>query len=226
MKSLAIVAHPDDEVLAFGGTIRRLAAEGHEVTIAILGEGLTSRLASRDEADPNSLKALDSHALKAANILGAQHLIRRNLPDNRFDSLVLLDVVKVVEEILEEATPEVIYTHHPGDLNVDHRVVFQAVATATRPMEGQRVHSLYAGEIASSTEWAFQRIEPVFRPNTFVDITESLDAKISAMQAYESEARTFPHPRSPEVLRAIARRWGSTVGCAAAEALELIRGIR
>ena len=225
MKCLVVVAHPDDEVLAFGGTIRRLANEHHDVTIAILGEGLTSRLAARTDADPNELETLDSQAHEAAGILGAARLIRRNLPDNRFDSLPLLDVVKVVEEILDITTPEVVYTHHPGDLNVDHRVIFQAVATATRPIAEQCVRTVYAGEIASSTEWAFQRIEPLFKPNTFVDITETLGAKIDAMQAYTSESRTFPHPRSPEALRAIAGRWGSVVGCRAAEAMELIRQI-
>jgi LmbE family N-acetylglucosaminyl deacetylase len=114
MKALFLVAHPDDEVLAFGETIRKLSTGGHDVAIAILGEGITSRLASRDETDPKTLEALDSNARKAANILGVRHLIRRFLPDNRFDSLALLDVIKVVEEILEETDPEVVYSHPPG----------------------------------------------------------------------------------------------------------------
>ncbi len=118
------------------------------------------------------------------------------------------------------------YTHHAGDLNVDHGVIHRAVLTATRPIAGQPVRDIYAFEVPSSTEWAFQRIEPAFRPNVFVDISGTIEAKIAAMECYESEARAFPHPRSPEALRAIATRWGSVVGCAAAEAFELVRSIR
>jgi LmbE family N-acetylglucosaminyl deacetylase len=80
--------------------------------------------------------------------------------------------------------------------------------------------------VPSSTEWAFQRLEPPFRPNVFVDVTRTLEAKIAAMECYDTEARTFPHPRSPQALRATAVRWGSVAGCGAAEAFELVRSIR
>jgi len=105
-------------------------------------------------------------------------------------------------------------------------VIHRAVLTATRPVVGQPVRDIYAFEVPSSTEWAFQRLEPSFCPNVFVDVTSTLEAKIAAMECYESEARKFPHPRSPEALRAIATRWGSVVGCGAAEAFELVRSIR
>jgi len=134
--------------------------------------------------------------------------------------------VKIVEDLVSRIEPEIIYTHHAGDLNVDHGVIHRAVLTATRPVAGQTVREIYAFEVPSSTEWAFQRIEPSFRPNVFVDVTATLDAKIAAMECYESEARKFPHPRSPEALRAIAMRWGSVVGCDAAEAFELVRSVR
>jgi LmbE family N-acetylglucosaminyl deacetylase len=226
LKVLVVAAHPDDEVLGCGGTLGRHAARGDEARIAILGEGVTSRYESRQEADPRLLEALHERSRRAGELLGAREVSLHGLPDNRFDSVPLLEVVKVVEKLVEEFRPEVIYTHHPGDLNVDHGVTFRAVLTATRPLAGRPVREVLSFEVPSSTEWAFQRIEPVFRPNVFVDITECLPDKVEAMALYESEARPFPHPRSGEALRAIARRWGSVVGLEYAEAFELIRGIR
>jgi LmbE family N-acetylglucosaminyl deacetylase len=137
-----------------------------------------------------------------------------------------LDVVKIVEELIAKFDPAVIYTHHPGDLNVDHGVVYRAVLTASRPLPGQRVREIYAFEVASSTEWAFQRLEPSFRPNVFVDISSTLENKVAALACYDTETRKFPHPRSPEAVRAIAMRWGSVAGFPAAEAFELIRLLR
>jgi LmbE family N-acetylglucosaminyl deacetylase len=226
MKILVVAAHPDDEILGCGGTMTRLAREGHEVRIAILAEGMSSRYAQREEVDPQQMKDLHSHAQQAADKIGAKELILCKLPDNRLDTVPLLDVVKTVEELVARFRPEVIYTHHPGDLNVDHGVVHRAVLTATRPVTGQCVLEVYAFEVPSSTEWAFQRLAPPFRPNVFVDITDSLETKIAALACYDTEARDFPHPRSPEALRAIATRWGSVVGLPAVEAFELIRSVR
>lgn len=226
MKVLVIAAHPDDEVLGCGGTASRLSREGHELHFAILGEGITSRHSQRDDADADQLARLHRQAHAAAAKVGVKNVVLHSLPDNRLDTVPLLDVVKIVEDLVSRIQPEIIYTHHAGDLNVDHGVIHRAVLTATRPVAGQTVREIYAFEVPSSTEWAFQRIEPSFRPNVFVDVTGTLDAKIAAMECYESEARKFPHPRSPEALRAIAMRWGSVVGCGAAEAFELVRSVR
>jgi LmbE family N-acetylglucosaminyl deacetylase len=225
VKVLVIAAHPDDEILGCGGTTARLAAEGHELTFAILGEGMTSRHAQRSHADVKDLETLHRQAHAAAAKVGVKNVILHKLPDNRLDTVPLLDVVKLVEGLIEQVKPEVIYTHHAGDLNVDHGIIHRAVLTATRPVAQSPVREVYAFEVPSSTEWAFQRIEPAFRPNCFVEITRTLEAKIAAMECYETEARKFPHPRSPEALRALAARWGSVVGCAAAEAFELVRSI-
>lgn len=131
-------------------------------------------------------------------------------------------MIKEVEALVERSQAALVLTQHGGDLNVDHQTVFRAAMTATRPVPGQTVREVLAFEVGSSTEWAFQRFAPAFRPNTFVDITATLDRKVAAMEVYADEVRAFPHPRSPESLRAQAVRWGSTVGVGAAEAFDLV----
>lgn len=226
MNVLVLAAHPDDEVLGCGGTISRLSSEGHAVYIAILGEGITARYDQREAADADLLKVHRARACRAGEVLGAQEVFLFDLPDNRFDTVPLLEVVKHIEGLIERLQPEVVYTQHGGDLNVDHVITYRATLTATRPMAGGCVKAVYAYEVGSSTEWAFQRFGPVFHPNLFVDVGATLDKKLAAMAVYESEARGFPHPRSPEALAANARRWGSVAGLPAAEAFEIVREIR
>lgn len=226
MNVLVVAAHPDDEVLGCGGTIAQLARAGQTVHLAVLGEGITARYAQREQADPKAVDGLQHVCRQVATMLGAEEPFLHHLPDNRFDTVPLLDVVKLIEGLVERVCPEIIYTHHSSDLNVDHEVVHRAVLTATRPVPGQCVREIYAFEVPSSTEWGFNRSEPPFRPNVFVDIAATLDLKIRALSRYASEIRPFPHPRSPEALRALANRWGSVVGCKAAEAFELVRAIR
>ena len=163
---------------------------------------------------------------QVARLLGAGNIFFYNLPDNRFDTWPLLKILKILEELIHAYRPEIIYTHHPGDLNIDHALTHRAVLTATRPLPGCPVKAVYAFEVPSSTEWAFGQLKPVFRPNIFMDIQETLDVKLQAMQLYESELQPFPHPRSVRALQAIARRWGSVAGLSAAEAFELIREVR
>jgi LmbE family N-acetylglucosaminyl deacetylase len=228
MNVLVIAAHPDDEVLGCGGTIARLSKEGHEISIAILGEGLTSRFANRRDTSKKSIKAIQKCSREAAKLLGvaADHVLNFTLPDNRFDTVPLLDVVKMIEKIIDQTEPECVFTQHGADLNIDHAIVFRATLTATRPVTDTLVKQLYAYEVPSSTEWAFQKLEPRFTPNLFIDVSETLKLKIAAMQLYESERRDFPHPRSTEALEVIAKRWGSVAGVGAAEAFEIIREIR
>ena len=223
---LVVAAHPDDEILGCGATMARLAGEGQHVHIAIVGEGITSRHSDRRNADSKALQELHQQSEKAASTVGAKEVVLFKLPDNRLDTVPLLDIVKLIETLVEKLKPAVIYTHHPGDLNADHGIVHRATLIATRPMSGSPVRDVFAFEVPSSTEWAFQKVEPAFRPNVFVDVSKTLNAKIAAMACYESESRPFPHPRSPEALHAIAKRWGSVVGCGAAESFELVRSIR
>jgi LmbE family N-acetylglucosaminyl deacetylase len=226
MKILVIASHPDDEVLGCGGSIARLNREGNEVFIAIMGEGITSRYASREEADKRLLKELQDTSRDVTAILEARDVFMYNLPDNRFDTVPILNIVKVIEELLYKLRPKVVYTQHGGDLNIDHAITFRATLTATRPVADCPVQELYTYEVPSSTEWTFQHLERAFQPNVFVDISATIDLKIRAMQKYDSEARKFPHPRSPEAIRAISKRWGSVVGLECAEAFELIRSVR
>lgn len=223
---LVVAAHPDDEVLGCGATIARLAREGAEVHIAILGEGITSRYEKGEKADRKLLDKLHAASRQVATLLGAKDLSLHNLPDNKFDTVPLLDVVRIVEDLVARLQPGTVYTHHGGDLNIDHSITARAVLTATRPVAGCPVRELLAFEVPSSTEWAFQQIEPTFRADVFMDVQATIEAKIKAMELYEGETRPFPHPRSAEALRAIARRWGSVAGVEYAEAFSLVRMIQ
>src|SRR5688500_7823058 len=168
---LVVAAHPDDEALGCGGTIAQHAAEGHDVHIAILGEGISSRHDRRADAPAAEIQKLQDDARAAAAALGARSVLFGGLPDNRFDQVPLLDVVKQVEAWLNSVRPDAICSHHPGDLNIDHGVTFRAVLTATRPgASGAGVTDVYAFEVPSSTDWAFQRVAPPFRANVFVNI--------------------------------------------------------
>jgi len=220
---LVVAAHPDDEVLGCGGTIARLADEGHAVHILILGEGVTSRYGDPAQAKQSDLQALHKQAEAVAASLGACGVSLAKLPDNRFDTVALLDIVKVIEEQVERCKPAVVYTQHGGDLNIDHALTFRATLTATRPMAGSSVERVFAYEVRSSTEWAFRQFAPAFAPTTFVDISTTLERKLRAMEMYEGESRAFPHPRSGRALKATAEYWGSVSGLQAAEAFQLVR---
>jgi LmbE family N-acetylglucosaminyl deacetylase len=225
---LVVAAHPDDEVLGAGGTLARHAGAGDEVTVLILGQGVAARFAAQALAPSDLVARLREQAVRAGEVLGVKEVRFGSLAlaDNRFDESSLLEIVKTVEAAIRELSPAVVYTHHPGCLNIDHRLTFQAVLTATRPGAGCPVVELLVFEVLSSTEWAFGRLGPVFSPNVFVDIAETLQLKVQALKCYKDELREAPHLRSLEVVRANAARWGAVVGRTAAEAFELVRGVR
>ncbi len=222
---LVVAAHPDDEVLGCGATIRKRVTEGLDVHIAILGEGVTSRYAKREEADPKLVDHLRRQALKVSRMLGAKSLHTYGLPDNRFDTVPMLDIVKQIEILIRKFRPRVIYTHHGGDLNIDHGIIHRATLAAARPGLASSVREIYSFEVASSTEWSFAQVQPVFRPTVFVDVSATLAVKLKAMAVYDGETRKFPHPRSLDALRISAQKWGSVAGVKAAEAFELIRSV-
>ena len=235
MRYLVIAAHPDDECLGTGATVARLAAEGHEVYIAILSQGIDSRYteppSSGDEAMQQKLEMIKAkgqnirNAMRAGKHLGAKCVTVDPLPDQKFDTIPLLEIAQLISRIIDEVEPEVVYTHHHGDLNQDHQAVAKATLIATRPYSSI-VKVVYAYEVPSSTEWAYNSEVP-FQPNVYEQITpEQLERKIQAMEMYESERRSFPHPRSPEALRAKTVVRGSEAGVPLAEAFELVRRVR
>ncbi len=218
---LIIAAHPDDEVMGCGGTIARHVLRGGAVHALFLADGVTSRQGAGD----TELQSRRQAARAASEVLGAQPPRFLDFPDNRMDSIPLLDIVQSVEAVLDEVGPGIIYTHHGGDLNVDHRIAHQAAVTACRPLPGRSVRKILAFETPSSTEWNTTATGPAFAPSHFVDISGSLDAKLKSLACYEGEIPPFPHTRSLKAIEALAVLRGTGVGLASAEAFEVIRQI-
>lgn len=223
---MIVAAHPDDELLGLGASMHKLIKEENVTThVVILGEGITSRSDVRDvEEWKDVLEKHHQNMYSAAKIIGYHSVKSYNFSDNRFDSHALLDIVKVVEHEKENFQPDIILTHHGGDLNIDHQLTFQAVMTATRPMQEECVKAVITFETSSATEWQATCDPRTFTPNLFMEISEEdLQAKIDAMAAYQYEIREFPHPRSAEALRIMAQYRGYTVGKKLAEAFQIIR---
>lgn len=218
---LAIVAHPDDEALGAGGTLARHAAKGDAVHILFLADGVGARGNDKAAAE-RRVKA----ARLAASALGAREPEFLGLPDNRLDRLDLLDIVQPIENIIRKIAPETIYTHHAGDLNIDHGLCHRAVLTACRPLPGSTVLRIYAMEVVSSTEWSPAHSGHAFIPTHFVDISTALQAKRRALEAYGEEMRPFPQARSYEAVDALAIWRGASAGLRAAEAFMVVREIK
>ena len=234
MNVLIIAAHPDDEILGMGGTISKHTAKKDNVTIIYMATGITARRdTSNSEHEIKSvsketqkqwqedIEKLREDAKKSAELLNVNDVKFYDFPDNEMDGIHLLNVVKVIEKEIESLKPDRIYTNHYSDLNVDHKVVFNAVLTACRPTT-YFVNEILSFEVLSSTEWSYPNS---FNPNYFINIENHVDKKIDAMKLFESEIRDFPRPRSSENMRSVAMRWGSVAGFKAAEAFEIIRRI-
>ena len=223
-KVLVVAAHPDDEVLGCGGTIAWHADAGDQVDVLIVAEGSTSRHHQRDRIKATqALSSLAQSAQQAGAILGAHGVELLDLPDNRLDSLDRLDLIKQIEARIAYHQPQVVYLHHTGDVNIDHRRLHEAVVTACRPTPSHPVKRLLSFEVASSTEWQPPGSAPAFQPHWFVDISAQWDRKQLALEAYASEMRLWPHARSIQALEHLARWRGAQVGVEAAEAFCLLR---
>lgn len=223
-KILVIAAHPDDEILGCGGTAARLVKEGNEIYSVILGEGITSRDVNRQrEKREKEIAQLKKQAQEANDLIGVKELFTFDFPDNRFDSIPLLNIVKAIEEVKSKLKPDILFTHYEHDLNIDHHITYQAVLTAARPLAGETVKEIYSFEILSSTEWNY----PLrFNPDCFFDISGTIDIKTAAMEKYKSELREFPHPRSLKGIRLNAENWGMKTGLPFAEAFKVVRTIK
>lgn len=214
-----VVAHPDDEVIGVGGTVLNHVRRGDSVSILILADGERSR----DQATDADVEKRRKQVEEVARQLGVARVQLEDLPDNALDTVPMLDVVKRVEAFIGKVRPDTVYTHHYGDLNIDHRIAFEAVLTACRPQPGMGIGSILAFETLSSTEWQRQTPERVFQPNCYVDIADTIEAKLSILALYTDELRTWPHPRSIEGVRTLSQYRGMTVGVPYAEAFEVIR---
>lgn len=219
---LIVAAHPDDEVLGCFATVKKLIQSGWSAYTLILSGGKTSRgNVSESELD------MIAHEMHAANaLIGVKQVFKQDFPDNAFDSVPLLSIVKAIEQVKSEVSPDLIITHHSGDMNVDHQLTHKAVLTATRPMVGECVKTILAMEVPSSTEWNSYSRETAFVPNVFVDVAETIDDKVSAMGHYASELRPYPHPRSLQYIKELASINGKKVGLEYAENFILVRDIR
>ncbi len=221
-KILIIAAHPDDEILGCGGIIGKLSSE-NMISALILGLGITSR---GEENSEEQIESLRQNALNAHRIIGIKNTIFENLPDNSFDTISLLEIVKLVESHINKINPDVIFTHHHSDLNIDHRLTFQAVITSCRPQPDFNHPDIYCFEIPSSTDWQVLTGENSFKPNIFINISSTIDLKINALENYKSEMRAYPHSRSLKGIEIMAQNWGRIVGKEFVEAFELVRSIR
>ena len=232
MKILVLAAHPDDEVLGMGGTIKKLSKKGNDIKIIFMSTGILSRrkietkvskqVFTKDwmKKNANKIKNLRDDAKKAGKILGVNEIEFMDFPDNEMDMVSTLMITKSIENSIKDFKPNVIYTTPQNDVNVDHQKVFASTLVATRPYKNSILQEVISYEIPSSTEWFFPS---QFSPNIFVDISKEFTSKIKAIKAYKTEIREFPHPRSIEALEVITKRWGSVSGFNYAEAFRLVR---
>jgi N-acetylglucosamine malate deacetylase 1 len=213
-KILVVVAHQDDEVLGCGATIARHTSNRDKVQVVFIADGFSSR-------DINSSR--DNSANQAAKVLGCEQPIFFNFPDNQLDMVSLLDIVKKIESIVNDFKPNIVYTHHFGDLNVDHKITHQAVMTACRPQPDFCVREIYSFEVLSASHWQSISMNTFFNPNYFVDITDFLELKLKALECYDDEMRKYPHARSYKALKNLAQFRGSLIGLVSVEAFNVER---
>ena len=216
-KVLIVAAHPDDEILGMGGTALRHVNNDDSVYILFLGDGVGSR------GTESHAPFRRSCAQNACDVIGAEITVFETFPDNRFDSVPLLDIVKKIEIIRDKLGPHIVYTHHSGDLNIDHRITHEAVVTAFRPLPGELFSEIYSFEVLSSTEWG--NTHKPFIPDTYVDVSSYLETIIKAYNCYKDEVKPDPHARSENSLRIKLAGRGREVGVAAAEAFQTIKRV-
>ncbi len=215
---LVIAAHPDDETLGCGGTIARHVEAGDQVHVVVVTDGSSAQY----PGDQAKLTRKHDEARAAMKILGVTDLVLGAMPDMRLDTVPSVELSRFLTDHIRRIEPHVVYTHHAADINIDHRLVFDATLVATRPTGASRLQRVYAYEVASSTDWGEAHPYRGFQPNSFIDISAVLDRKLRALAEYKTELRPAPHPRSLSVIEAYARAWGARAGLHAAEAMVLV----
>jgi LmbE family N-acetylglucosaminyl deacetylase len=220
IKVLVIAPHPDDEVLGLGGTIARYVDEGNEVHVLIVTRGDPSMF------DPASVEQLGRESAEAHRVLGIHKtMFMDGFPAALLDTIPHARLNAALGEVIAEVDPQVVYVPFYGDLHLDHRLVFESAMVAIRPRQLGALRLVYAYETLSETNWNAAYVTPPFVPTDFVDVSPYLERKLEAMGAYQSQLKEFPHARSLESLRALARHRGATIGFEAAEAFMLIRAV-
>lgn len=220
-KTIAVVAaHPDDEILGAGGTLAKHVLAGDAVYCLILGQGQMSRPGK----DFDAVQLLKQDASAAGVHIGFKEIHFLQFPDNAFDSINLLQIVKEVESYFKNIQPQIVYTHYENDLNVDHRLTFQAVLTAARPCSDFYPREILSFETLSSTEWQSIDVK-IFSPQLYVDVSNTIEKKTAALRAYATEIRAYPHPRSEEGVKVLAAYRGLACGLKYAEAFQVVRKI-
>lgn len=222
---LVVAAHPDDEVYGMGGTMAKLSAQGHEVHVLIVTDGCTAQYAGRPDL-PELIKTKQAEAREANRLLGVREVHFGAFPDMRLDTVPHVEINHLIETVIDQFRPEVVYTHFYGDVNLDHQMVYRSTLVAVRPVPGQCVRELYCYDVPSSTEWSPPLAHTAFFPNTMVEITGFEDAKEQALLAYQTETRPYPHPRSPRYVRETDRARGLEWGCGPAERFWLLRKVQ
>jgi len=218
---LCIVAHPDDEALGVGGTLLKHINEGDKVNIVMFSVGEESKL----DKTINTKRRLKS-ARDWSKEVGSTIYKIFNYPDQKLDTISKLEIIQSLENILKNLRPDIVYTHHDGDINHDHQVVSHAVLTALRPMNNLNLKpEIRTFETISSTEQSPFTDRYIFKPNFYVDIEEVWNKKIRALKKYSNEMGVFPHPRSLNSIEALAIKRGSESGLKKAEAFCIIRKI-
>ena len=218
MKVLVISPHPDDEVLGVGGTMRRLADEGHGVTVAIVTKGWAPLFPEEQVAQVRT----EAQAANAA--LGVKRVRFMDLPVTKLHAIPEHELNAAFNALITDEQPEWVFRPFPGDRHEDHRQVFDAALIALRPVPDRSyVKRILCYETVSETHWAVSHLEPAFQPQLWFDIGDQLDAKLAAMRIYASQIRPAPDARSLEALQALATWRGSIVGMSAAETFVLVR---
>jgi LmbE family N-acetylglucosaminyl deacetylase len=219
MKVLVIAPHPDDEVLGCGGTIARYTSVREEVCLCVVTR------AYPPEWPEDEIPRRKQEVLTANRILGIRKTDFLDFPAVKLDTISQKELADSISRVIDEIKPEVVYLPHRGDVNKDHRLVFEAAMVATRPKSAPSIKKVLCYEVLSETDWAAPFADSVFLPNVFVDISGTLETKLKAMSEYKLELKEFPHPRSLETITALAKMRGATTGVEAAEAFMLIREV-
>ena len=225
MNILAVVAHPDDELLGCGATLRRLADKGNSVFTVVLCSTADAR-----HARP-SLGRLYEIAGESERIVGITDLLKYEFKNIQFNTVPHLDMVRAIETAIEKFRPSWVFTHHVGDLNVDHRVCYDAVMAAvrlpqrlSRDLDPGLIERVFLFEVPSSTDWA-SPIDRPFQPTSFFDAQATFEHKMDALRKFEGALKPHPHSRSAENIRALAQLRGAQAGLELAEAFVLVHEV-